>query len=327
MSDDHGSLLHVVRADGAATSLDHLGALLSSRAEDLQNKLFLHGGLLFRGFDVESPTHFKRVLSDIFPGSMLQPYVGGVGFKRRVSSAVYTSTEVPASLTISPHNELAYLPGAPPFVSFFCQQPASSGGRTSLVCGKALYEQMPRSIRESFESKGIKYSRVYRPPGLARRFGIQHPLAVSWSDVFESDDPSEVERRCLEKALTVRWRDGGVLETSIVLPAVIKHPKTNAPLSFNQAHTFLPTPASVGQFLYGIYKFLWLFPSLRQGEAWFGTGEKIPMSVVDEIHTTIKQHQRFVEWQRGDVLVLDNYRLLHGREAYRGKRKVFAAML
>ena len=155
--------------------------------------------------------------------------------------------------------------------------------------------------------------------------GLNHTLAVSWAEVFESEDPKEVERRCEEKGLSVEWLGGRVLKTRVTLPGVVAHPETGRKVWFNQAHTFLPTRKSVGKALYAAYKLMWRFESLRQGEAHFGTGERIPVEMIDCINEEMSARE-FVKWEPGDVVILDNYRMLHGREAYRGKREVFAAM-
>ena len=66
---------------------------------------------------------------------------------------------------------------------------------------------------------------------------------------------------------------------------------------------------------------------MRQAEACFGNGEAIPESTIDNIHTRLKEHQQLFTWQKNDVLILDNLRMMHGRETFIGQRKLITAML
>ena len=53
----------------------------------------------------------------------------------------------------------------------------------------------------------------------------------------------------------------------------------------------------------------------------FGDSTPIPEEALD---TIIKLSQQFIyaaEWQDGDVALVDNYRVMHGRYPYRGNRK------
>ncbi|MEO8890080.1 MAG: TauD/TfdA family dioxygenase, partial [Coleofasciculaceae cyanobacterium] len=43
---------------------------------------------------------------------------------------------------------------------------------------------------------------------------------------------------------------------------------------------------------------------------------KIPESVIDEIQTITEQLIQLVAWQKSDVLMIDNTRLMHGRRAF-----------
>ena len=47
----------------------------------------------------------------------------------------------------------------------------------------------------------------------------------------------------------------------------------------------------------------------------FDTGEEIPESIQNEIKQAMTKHQLAVKWQKGDVVLIDNTRFLHGRNA------------
>lgn len=57
----------------------------------------------------------------------------------------------------------------------------------------------------------------------------------------------------------------------------------------------------------------------------FGDGEEIPDRDMDAVRDAIWANMVFFPWRRGDVLMIDNARIAHGRMPYRGPRKVVVA--
>lgn len=60
--------------------------------------------------------------------------------------------------------------------------------------------------------------------------------------------------------------------------------------------------------------------------AYYGDGEPIPDEVVTGIRELYRQHAVSVPWQRGDVLIVDNFLATHGREPFSGDRQILVAM-
>ncbi|MDF5806361.1 TauD/TfdA family dioxygenase [Pseudomonas aeruginosa] len=48
--------------------------------------------------------------------------------------------------------------------------------------------------------------------------------------------------------------------------------------------------------------------------------------MLDTIRAAYREETRAFAWERGDVLMLDNFISVHGREPYTGERKVLVAM-
>ena len=78
-----------------------------------------------------------------------------------MTSGVYTSTEYPAHQHIPLHNEQAYTRDWPMKIWFYCLQPALEGGETPIADSRAIYRDMPQSIRERFVEGGLMYVRNY----------------------------------------------------------------------------------------------------------------------------------------------------------------------
>ena len=62
-------------------------------------------------------------------------------------------------------------------------------------------------------------------------------------------------------------------------------------------------------------------------QTYFGDGSKIPDNTLSAIRAAFAREATQFPWQSGDILLLDNMQMAHGRRAFTGPRKVLAALL
>jgi hypothetical protein len=60
--------------------------------------------------------------------------------------------------------------------------------------------------------------------------------------------------------------------------------------------------------------------------AFYGDGTNIEDSDVEEIRRIYNNAAVTFQWEKGDVLLLDNFLVSHGRSSYEGERKICVAM-
>jgi alpha-ketoglutarate-dependent taurine dioxygenase len=60
--------------------------------------------------------------------------------------------------------------------------------------------------------------------------------------------------------------------------------------------------------------------------AYYGDGSRIEDDVLDEIRDVYQQEKVVFAWQEGDILMLDNMLMAHGRTPFIGQRKVLVGM-
>ncbi|MGO4775322.1 TauD/TfdA family dioxygenase, partial [Lysobacter sp. 2RAB21] len=59
-------------------------------------------------------------------------------------------------------------------------------------------------------------------------------------------------------------------------------------------------------------------------ECEYGDGEPIEDDVLIEIRRALNTSKLLFDWQRNDLLMIDNILMMHGRESFKGERKTLA---
>lgn len=283
---------------------------LSARRDEIEGALASTGGVLLRGYGVADVAAFRAFAAAF--GHPLLSYEFGSTPRSKVEGGVYSSTEYPAHREIPLHNEQSYTRDWPLRIWFHCVTASPEGGATPLADSRAVYRAMDPALRDKFAERGLRY---------VRNFG--NGLDVPWTRVFDTQDRDVVESYCRDHAIDFAWKDDGELRTSQLCQAVAKHPRTGEDLWFNQAHLFHASG---------------LDPDEREvlldtvGEedlprnVTFGDGSPIPDTDLDAVRAVLDAQKVTFPWQAGDVLMLDNMLIMHGREPYAGPRKVVVAM-
>lgn len=268
------------------------------------------GGLLFRGFPIESAADFETFVKMISPD--LASYEFGSTPRSQVHNQIYTSTEYPPHQHIPLHNEQAYTTEWPMTIWFYCAQASPEGGYTPIADSREVYRRIPTRIRERFIEKGVMYVRNYG-----------NGLDVPWTKVFNTMDRGVVERFCRTAGIAYEWKSDGELRTRQVCQAVAVHPHTNETVWFNQAHLFHVSnlESSVREALLSVVS-----ETDLPRQACYGDGTPIETAVLDEIRDVYRCHAVQFPWQNGDVMMLDNMLVAHGRTPFKGARKILVAM-
>jgi alpha-ketoglutarate-dependent taurine dioxygenase len=316
----------VVEPQNGVVSFEEFLDYLNEERESLQKEILEYGGILFRGFPIEGSEGFHQSIEALGLGEMLN-YIGGDSPRDKVSGKVYTSTEAPPSLKIPLHNEMSFIRDYPKHIYFYCQTPAKEGGATILGDAHSIYRNMPNSIRERFENKGLRYvSNYYKKSfllDLINKFQRSHK---TWMEVFETSSQKEVEEKCKKSDFGFSWNKGQWLQVKQNTPSVIKHPETGEKIWFNQAHLYDFNPRLVGFFNWLGVKLIYSRPHTIMHEIFYGDGEKIPKKELYNVMDILDACTISYPWEKRDFLVLDNVLMMHGRAPFKGKRKIFTAL-
>jgi alpha-ketoglutarate-dependent taurine dioxygenase len=320
-------------------SAEFLRSWISRNTEWLDGKLLKHGAVLFRGFRVETGRQFQTVvqqycpsLSDAYRGTSPRRLVDGTRY-------VFSASELLPSYPIPQHIEMSFLPAPPRFLFFCClEAPTSVGGETSLCDFRKVYQQLDPAVRRDFEQKRVLYSRYYTP--VKSGLFSDPTMMKGWQDVFGTPDKAAVVAELRETGQDFCW-EGDNLRICSQQAAVETHPLSGEKIWFN--HTLVFHFTMLSSELYRVYKrmgglkyrllswFYWFlkfwFFSVRGSSrvgfhTSFGDGSDIPEGHLEHVRDVVWKNMVFNHWKQGDVVMIDNFRISHGRQPFSGRRKI-----
>jgi alpha-ketoglutarate-dependent taurine dioxygenase len=283
---------------------------VASHREMIEEELCSSGAILLRGFNISTESDFKDAVAVLCGEPLSYSYRSTP--RTDVAPGIYTATEYPAGLSIPLHNENAYQRDWPLLLFFFCVYPAERGGQTPLADTLKVTNRIDAGVRETFLRKQVKYIRNYSS-------GIDLP----WQTVFQTESVAEVEEYCRSHDITCEWTPDGALRTTQVCHAFAEDPRTGANVWFNQAHLFHPSSLDLRTREALLARF---DEKDLPRNATYGDGSPIEAEALANIKQAFDRETVTFDWEAGDLLILNNMRVSHGRTPFSGKRRVLTAM-
>ena len=175
-----------------------------------------------------------------------------------------------------------------------------------------VYKRLSEPIKSEFKKRGWMLIRNYNDG-----FGLP------WQEAFHTSDKKEVEDYCQKNEITFEWKENDRLRTCQMRPAIITHPITGDTSWFNHM---------------AFWHVSSLAPSIKEVlsrdfdehdlpyATYFGDGGRIDDAIVEEIRAAYEAEKIVFSWQQGDLLMLDNILVAHGRNPYSGPRRILVGM-
>lgn len=271
----------------------------------ISNSLKQTGAVLIRGLAMQDPDHFEKFVAAY--GLPMFPYKKSLSNAVRVnySERVFTANEAPSQVEIYLHHEMAQTPVSPSVLFFCCLSAAEQGGATPLCRSDQLFEAFKLSHpkwTEQLVSKGLRY--VTRMPAVSDESSGQ---GRSWYNTLNVSDKDEVEKKLTAMGYEYSWQNNGGLETlSPLLPGVVE--LTNGGQSFYHQ-------------LIAAYRG---WPGVRENPAsgvMFGDKTEIPVGLLESLSSMAEGYTTDLHWSDGEIAMLNNRMIMHGRRPYSGNRK------
>lgn len=269
-----------------------------------------HGHALLRGMPVRTAEDFARLRDVLMPERAY--YKEKATPRSSYGNDVYSSTDLPAAHAIRLHNENSYTLDFPGALAFCCLESPTEGGATTIADMREVLRLIPPQLREKFRSVGWSLMRNY-----------DKLLGLPWEVAFGSPERQAVEAYCKNNLIEAEWLGEGRLRTVQRRPAIIRHPVTREEVWFNHVAFWnsWSLEAGVRNVLIETYG--------REGipfETTFGNGDYLSEDEVRALNSAYDAATRREQWRVGDLLFVDNVICAHGRDSYKGRRKVVVAM-
>ncbi|WP_433276628.1 TauD/TfdA family dioxygenase [Pseudonocardia xinjiangensis] len=270
-----------------------------------------HGSVLVRGLGLRDAAEVAAVFQRLTTTGLMAEREAFAP-RQVYSEGVYSSTKWPPNQQMCMHHELSYTLEFPSVMLFACLGAATSGGATGVADSPTVLEALPRELVDRFEREGWLLTRTYNDD-----------IGASWAEAFGTEDPGAVESYCRANAIEFEWQPDGELRTRQRRSAVVRHPVTGRRCWFNQI-AFLnewTMDPEVHEFLVDVYGADGLPFNTR-----FGNGDPIGQDVVELLTGIYEAHTLREPWQAGDLMLVDNIRSSHSRDAFEGPREVLVGM-
>ncbi|HZJ64510.1 MAG TPA: TauD/TfdA family dioxygenase [Kofleriaceae bacterium] len=305
-----------------------LASWMATHRAELDRTLLAHGAILFRDVPMTVDAFGRIAHAHGLP----QAYQLGTAPRASVAQDVFESTRFDPRLKLPLHNEQSYLQTWPRKVWFYCQLAALHGGATPLAETRKVTRRIPSAIKDLFRARGVRYHRVYEngavDAAIVQPVSAEGQLPVAWQTAFGTTDRSEVACLCAALGVEFHWQRSGRLQTSNAISAFAHHPDTGEEFWFNQLHNLSFHAWGIDVFGPEAAREPVTDDALARlpRHVTFGDGSAIEPSLIAELGDIYRSEETTFEWRTGDLLVLDNVLIAHGREPYRGPRRVLAAL-
>jgi hypothetical protein len=307
-----------VRADASMSEEEWL---LSQR-EGLLAQLEQSCALWFRGMELmKTKDGFAKFYEQLGLDPCQDP-LASVGARAVVSKkgAMYEAVNKPsrAKFFVGMHNESTFK-RTNRLGAFVCFKRAESGGEFLLLDARKALAEMDPAVRQRLYDRGVRFSNAELPFfDFLRNAGplksVLQPMCKSIAEVAVSAK--------IDMELELQWvedeKDGLRLQAlSPPQPPFNRHPSTGDPAWFCNAHSHsrylrdrrdgdLPDTSGASK--------------LNVTDMYYGDGTKIPVEDLEHIDEITMKNLVYVPMEEGDVVLVDNYQVQHGRDVFTGER-------
>eukprot|EP01138_Halocafeteria_seosinensis_P003166 gb/GECG01003239.1/.p1 GENE.gb/GECG01003239.1/~~gb/GECG01003239.1/.p1 ORF type:complete len:423 (+),score=24.21 gb/GECG01003239.1/:1-1269(+) len=309
----------------------------------LSERLREHGAIKFQGFNLDDARDFEKVAT-AYEGELSTAYRGTTPRTlQEGTNAIFSAAEFSSVIPIAQHIEMSFLPYPPQRLFFFCHTPPKEFGETSLCDFRKVWRDLDPQVREELEVRGLKYVRNYHKG--PKWYYFDPTKLKGWEALFGTSDKHEINRECQKTSQNVEWNGDDLRITNEAGPTRV-HPETGEVAMSN--HLLIFHPCMFGQESWHVFKrtwrlveflkfiigtiFCWLYLLLVDSRdsgmnTLYADGTDTPVSTktIGHIRDVSWKHMIFPKWEKGDVLMIDNRIVSHGRQPSAPPRKILVA--
>ncbi len=270
----------------------------------IETQLDEYGAVLFRHLPVKSAEDFDLFVSAFKYDTFTYEESLSNAVRINKTNKVFTANEAPSEIEIFLHHEMAQTPMYPKNIFFFCKSASQYGGETPLCRSDYLYAELLKedaNLISKFEKNGVIYNSV-----MSNGDELFSGQGRSWQKTLGVSFKEEAELKLKELGYSWHWLEDDNLSVTTKTLKAIKELKNGNKSFFNQV-----LAASLG----------WKKNTDNDiSPVRFGNGEEICHSSLQMISSLAELLTLQRNWKDQDILLIDNYRVMHGRKPFSGEK-------
>ncbi|MGO2506103.1 MAG: TauD/TfdA family dioxygenase [Psychrobacter alimentarius] len=267
---------------------------------DILAALRIQGWTLLRGYHYDVET-FSQLMSQLCQTLTYDPARQNITSEAQKVDA--------GTHAIGLHIENGNTPMPPDVIAFFSELSAKKGSQTTICDGYAVYQSLSPELKALF-SQPMRISR-YLPQAIWQNYVATATGRADAADTISLVDLNQFITDTTSETLThrVEPQAGGGVRYILQIPAIRTDNLSRQPAFANTL----------------------LGPSFNYEKPEFtlADGQSVDEALVAKLTQICEKYTQEVHWQNGDVVILDNKRIMHGRrqiEVPLAERKLYIAM-
>ncbi|EFJ12233.1 hypothetical protein SELMODRAFT_425605 [Selaginella moellendorffii] len=270
--------------------LDDLISKVQEHKAWIHDKLARNGALLLRGFPVKDAADFDQVIKALDYKTLHNHF--GSQDRKHVKGSVYTANDdLPLEIPIGFHNEITYMPVIPDVLVFYCEVAPPQG------CGGATGIVRGDAVYEDLSKKFPSFLQDLEDKGAIYCFTVPASEQPKYGSNMNG-----YKRKQLEN---------GLVKLYLGPCPAIKQLPSGKKAWFNAIGSSYVRDSSE--------------PYVE-----FGDETAMPTDAIKAACEIMQEKQFAVQWEQGDVLILENSHVLHSRHStskLEPTRKILVSML
>mmetsp|Transcript_38104 Transcript_38104/g.113849 ORF Transcript_38104/g.113849 Transcript_38104/m.113849 type:complete len:432 (-) Transcript_38104:459-1754(-) len=315
---------------GLEGDVDAQLAYFRDNASEIKQRMEDCSAVVFRGFDLmKTQEGFQsmyeavgmKVCLDPLHSVSARPTVDG-----KKGSPVYEAVnkESRKNFFIGMHNEFVGT-RAPRAAAFVCFKAAETGGEFIVADGRAMFRDLPTDLVERLYNRNIRYS-VMELPFFGWVDGLPEFMQGAVMGGVKGLASAAINAK-VDFSVDLRWGEGGYDGTKMLQarapsqPPIVRHPVTGDPTWFCNVHSHSSKLRKDREDIYGAERFEDGASQINKSDMFFGDDGDISDEDLKAMDECTMKNAKFVKMSEGDVVLLDNYKCMHGRNVFDGTRK------
>jgi len=299
-------------------------------AMEIKTMMEENGAVIFRDFDLmktqEGFVSFYEAIGmktclDPLHSVSARPTVDG-----KKGSPVYEAVnkESRKNFFIGMHNEFVGT-RAPRAAAFVCFKAAETGGEFLIGDGRAIFRDLKPELVAKLYNRSIRYSVMELP-----FFGWLDNVPEMFRGVMMGGIKglaSAAINGKVDFSVDLQWGEAGYDNTRMLQarapkqPPIVVHPVTGDPTWFCNVHSHSSKLRKDREEIYGAERFEDGASQINKSDMFFGDDGDISDEDLTHMDEVTMKNVQYVKMTEGDVVLLDNYKCMHGRNVFDGTRK------